>query len=109
MQASAKYTRTIDALTLTSHATLRMAQRSIKLQDAELIALIGTEVEDGYLVRDKDYLLVEADLKRLLERLRRVVGKRLVVANGQIVTAYHATRSYQRRLLRRAHQLDFRK
>jgi hypothetical protein len=42
-------------LVLTGHAAMRMAQRSIKLKDAELIALIGTEVADGYLVRDKDY------------------------------------------------------
>jgi hypothetical protein len=40
----------MSTLVLTGHAAMRMAQRSIKLQDAELIALIGTQVEDGYLV-----------------------------------------------------------
>jgi hypothetical protein len=93
-------------LMLTGHAAMRMAQRSIKFKDAELIALIGTEVEDGYLVRFKDYQEVEAQLKRLLDRLRRIVGKRLIVADGRIVTAYHASRTYQSRLLRNARESD---
>lgn len=66
-----------------------------------MIALIGTEVEDGYLVREKDYQQVERTLKELLSRFRLLVGKRLVVADGTIVTAYHATQRQQRRLLRR--------
>jgi len=77
-----------------------MAQRAIRIRDAELIALIGTEVEDGYLVREKDYQQVERTLKELLIRSRRVVGKRLVVADGSIVTAYHASRNQRHRLLR---------
>ena len=93
-------------LILTGHAAMRMAQRSIKLKDAELIALIGTEVEDGYLVRIKDYHVLETELKRLLGRLRRLVGKRLIVTDGRIVTAYHVSRSCQRRLLRNVHESD---
>jgi hypothetical protein len=88
------------------HATVRMAQRSIDLKDAELIALIGTEVEDGFFVRAKDYLKVETQLKKLLKRSARLIGKRLIVANGRIITAYHASRSHQRRLLRNAHECD---
>ena len=91
----------MSTLTITAHAAVRMAQRSIQTKDAELIALIGTEVDDGYLVREKDYQQVERMLKAFLSRFRRVVGKRLVVADGSIVTAYHATRRQQRRLLRR--------
>ena len=94
-------------LMLTRHAAMRMAQRSIQLKDAELIALVGTQVEDGYLVREKDYQEIETDLKHLLVRLRRIVGKRLVVADGQVVTAYHASSKYQRRLLRSATESDF--
>jgi hypothetical protein len=96
----------MSTLILTGHAAMRMAQRSIELQDAELIALIGTQVEDGYLVRAKDFQEIETELKTLLQRLRRIVGKRLIVANGQVVTAYHASRRYHRRLLRRAYQSD---
>jgi hypothetical protein len=93
-------------VSLTRHAAMRLAQRSIKLKDADLIALVGTQVEDGYLVRAKDYQEIETELKRLLQRLRRIVGKRLIVADGQVVTAYHASRRYHRRLLRSAYQSD---
>jgi hypothetical protein len=96
----------MSALVLTSHAAARMAQRSINMKDADLIALIGTEVEDGYLVPAKDCQRIEKELKRFLERVRRLCGKRLVVSNGQILTAYHASRMYQRQLLRKAHECD---
>ena len=92
----------MNSLTISNHATLRMAQRGITPKDAELIALIGTEVDDGYFVRDKDFQKIENDLKRLLQRLRRVVGKRLIVNSGRIVTAYHPTRPTERYILRGA-------
>ena len=44
-------------------------------------------------MRKKDYQQVEGTLKELLTRSRRVVGKRLVVADGSIVIAYHASRN----------------
>ena len=96
----------MSALTLTPHATVRMMQRGIQTKDAELIALIGTEVKDGYLVRQNDYQQAERVLKVLLARFRRLVGKRLVVADGSVMTAYHVSRAQQRRLLRRAPQSD---
>jgi hypothetical protein len=89
-------------LTLTSHAAVRMAQRGIDVRDAELIAVIGTIVDDGYFVRNKDCDNVERILKNLLDRVRRIRGKRLVVASGKIVTTYHTSKRYQRRLPRNA-------
>jgi hypothetical protein len=41
-------------LILTGHAAMRMAQRNIEIKDAELIMLIGTEVDDGFFVRARD-------------------------------------------------------
>lgn len=96
----------MNKLALTSHAAVRMAQRGLNLKDSELILLIGTEVDDGYLVRSKDYQEVERMLKKLLQRLRRVVGKRLIVAEDRIVTAYHASSACQRQLLQNAHERD---
>lgn len=92
----------MSALTITEHAAVRMSQRGIMPKDAELIVLIGTEVDDGYLVREKDYQEAEHALKRLLQSFRRLVGKRLVVKSGQIVTAYHPSKNYKRGLLRDA-------
>jgi len=96
----------MSSLTLTRHASVRMAQRSIKLRDAELIALVGTQVEDGCVVRFKDYQVIETELKQWLTRLRRTVGKRLVISDGKIVTAYHLSKANRRRLLRGAKESD---
>jgi hypothetical protein len=70
------------AFTPTDHATIRMAQRGMSLGDAELAALIGTEVDDGYLVLAKNCAKLESELKALLDRVRRLQGKRLVVATA---------------------------
>jgi hypothetical protein len=90
----------------TKHAIARMAQRGIKLNDADLIVLVGTEVSDGYLVLRKDYDEAERALKLMIERLRKVVGKRLIFANGQIVTVYSASESHKRQLIRHAYKRD---
>ncbi len=96
------------AFTVTDHAAIRMAQRGLSLGDAELAALIGTEVDDGYLVLAKNCKKLESELKALLDRVRRLQGKRLVTANGRIVTAYQASRWNERRLLRSAQERDLR-
>ncbi len=94
------------AFIVTDHAAMRMAQRGISLGDAELAALIGTEVDDGYLVLAKDCQKLEGELKALLERVRRLQGKRLVAAEGRIVTAYHASKRQGRGLVRQAYERD---
>jgi hypothetical protein len=72
-----------------------------------MIMRIGSEIEGGYLVREQDYLAFEREQKLSLERARRLVGKRVVMAPGQIVvSAYHASRGKQRRLLRVARDRD---
>jgi hypothetical protein len=85
---------------LTLHAVARMGQRAIRKDDLDLIMLIGTEVEDGYIVLNRDCQAAEQELKCLLDRVRRLGGKRLVVASGRIVTAYHAGRATGQRLVR---------
>jgi hypothetical protein len=89
-------------LRLTPHATVRMSQRGIAGDDLELIRWIGTEVEGGYFVREKDFQALDRELKQLRELARRLVGKRLVVEGDRLVTAYHAIRNKERRLLRGA-------
>jgi hypothetical protein len=85
---------------LTRHAVVRMGQRAIREDDVDLIVLIGTEVEGGYLVRSKDRQAAERQLKQLLNQVRRLDGKRVVVADGRVVTAYHAEPAKERSLLR---------
>jgi hypothetical protein len=87
-------------LHLTRHAMLRMSQRGVGLDDIEIVEFIGTEVEGGYLVRRKDVQAFEQRLKKLGDWVRRLEGKRIVVKNNIVVTAYHARQTKQRRLLR---------
>jgi hypothetical protein len=77
-----------------------MAQRGLANDDVELIRWLATEVEGGYLVREKDFLALDRALKQLRDQVRRLVGKRLVLEGDRVVTAYHAARSKERRLLR---------
>ena len=87
-------------LALSHHAMLRMAQRGFRADDIDLILELGTEVEGGVLVRRKDVEYLERTLRALLKRLKRIEGKRVVVAEGCLVTAYHAEPYEQARLLR---------
>jgi hypothetical protein len=89
------------AIRLTAHAALRLAQRAIRPDDLALILLIGTEVEGGYFVRQKDCQAVQHDLKRLMEQIDRLSGKRVVVACDRIVTAYDADHRKEQCLLNR--------
>lgn len=86
---------------LTQHARIRMAQRGIRDDDLDLIKRIGSEVEGGYFVRDQDAQDEERRLKREIDRVRRIRGKRVVVSGDRVVTVYHAGRGKERRLLRR--------
>ena len=81
-----------------------MAQRGIATDDFSLIMWIGTEVEGGYLVREKDFQALDRNLKELRDRARRLIGKRVVMEGDRIVTAYHANRRKKRHLLRHLEQ-----
>ena len=89
-------------LPLTQHASVQITQRGISMGDLELITLIGSEVDDGYLVRAEDCQAIEQRLRNLLSRVKRLKGKRVVVADGRVITAFHATRPEERHLLRYA-------
>ena len=78
-----------------------MGQRGLRIDEVEMIRQIGTEVEGGYLVRQKDFQAFDCELRRMRARARRLVGKRVVIKSGNIVTVYHANANKQRRLLRR--------
>jgi hypothetical protein len=93
-------------LVLTNHATVRMAQRGFKLSDAELITLLGSEVEGGYFVKNKDCIEIEKILRGLLEQIRRIRGKRLVIDKNVVITAYFPTYSKKCQLLRTASEVS---
>lgn len=87
-------------LKLTKHASQRLAQRALSMSEAELIVNFGTEIEDGYFFLEQDCAALERELKNAAQQLRKLRGKRLVVADGSLVTAYHTTKSTMHRLLK---------
>jgi hypothetical protein len=91
----------MNSLDLTVHAVMRTAQRGLADDDLELIRWIRTEVEGGYLVREKDFQALDRELRQLRDQARRLVGKRLVLAGDRLERIC----SDQNRVLRHAHAL----
>lgn len=91
----------------TEHAAIRMAQRGFSADDLAIIQMIGIEVEGGYFVREKECRQMEQRIKQVLSRLRRLAGTRVVVAGNSIVTAYHAQKTKERKLLRGVEDREF--
>ena len=85
---------------ITKHASLRLAQRAISISDAEMIMGFGTEVDDGYIFLNQNCDALESELKAAIQRVRKLRGKRIVVGNGQVITAYRATEATTRKLIR---------
>lgn len=86
---------------LTQHAVVRMAQRGIRVDDLGLIRALGTEVEGGWLVRERDCTQFIMACKQLMDHADRLRGVRLVEQDGVVVTTYRARPRKQRKLLRR--------
>lgn len=97
------------SLNLTKHAETRFSQRSLNPKDLPLLLRIGSETHEGVMVLERDYQVFERDIKNLLQRVRRLVGKRIVVANGTIVTGYHCSKNKEKSLLRNSREKGFSK
>jgi len=88
------------ALNLTNHARARFSQRSISQNDMSLLLRIGSETHEGFMVLERDYHNFERDVKKLLQRVRRMVGKRIIVETGVVVTGYHCSKRKEKSVLR---------
>ena len=85
-------------LELSLHAMRRAGQRGQRRSDLDLVREFGTPVEDGYYLHRKDVERALGDVKRLLQRLERLVGTYLVVREDTIVTVYRPNKVQRRRL-----------
>ena len=92
--------------TTSNHAAVRMAQRGFDNDDLAIIQMIGIEVEGGYFVREKDCQELERRSKQMLARVRKLAGTRVVIADNQIITAYHTEKAKERSLLRHAEERE---
>ena len=86
-------------LKLSLHAKLRMAQRSTRSEDLDLMRLHATAVDAGYVMRDRDVREAVGELRERINRLERLRNRVLIVDAGLVVTTYHGDRAKQKRLL----------
>ena len=91
---------------LTAHAAMRMAQRGFRRDDIDLVRLLGTEVDDGYLLAERDCAVFVREMKHLIAQVERLCGTRIVADGEVLVTAYRTTPRKSRRLMRTVQDRD---
>ena len=87
------------SLTITKHAKTRFSQRSISEHDLKLVMIMASEVDDGFMILNRDYKALESEVKRILQRAKRLVGKRFVIEGETVITAYHCNKGKTKTLL----------
>ena len=97
------------SLAITRHAEVRMSQRGIRETDVDFLLAHGTDVgPDRIVLTKRDAARAIRDLKNRIADIERLTGKVLVVAEGQLVTAFHSSKpvrpSPERRERLRRHQ-----
>lgn len=84
----------------TKHFRMRMQQRAVRDSDVELILQIGTQTDQGILVRDKDAQQAIAKREWEIERILRFVGQCVILQGDSLITTYKASPRRQKMLLR---------
>ena len=83
----------MSSLTITRHGEVRMAQRCIRKQDLKVILAHGSEIgRNRIMLTRRDAAKAIQTLKQQIANVERLTDKVLVVADGQLVTAYHQTK-----------------
>ena len=85
------------------HAEERARQRGYRLSDVPLIAEYGTPVHDGFILTPRDVERVQGEMKRLLDRLRRLVNVFVPVAEDTAMSIYRPATPKRRRRLEEAY------
>lgn len=86
----------------TRHAETRMQQRGIREKDISLIIALGTQVDDEtWIMRKRDVARGIEILKRGIQVLQRLANRKVVMRDGQVITAYPSRPVDQKRTLRR--------
>jgi len=87
---------------ITAHAKTRMQQRSLRDNDMDLLLNTASQISpDAYLVTKRDVAREVATRKREIQRLERLQGFKIVVAEGSIITCYRSQSTDQKRTIRR--------
>lgn len=81
------------------HARKRMQQRAMSLTDVETIVSHGTQVRDGYLLRERDVKEEVSRLKGQIRALERLRNRAVICDRGTVITVYPAAKRKQKQLL----------
>ncbi|MBN1997609.1 hypothetical protein JW935_08665 [candidate division KSB1 bacterium] len=81
---------------VTKHATKRMAQRSIKMSEIDLIITLGTcKPRPGgaveYYIKRENISSMISELKHIMKQIDRLANKAVLMTNNRIKTVYHKT------------------
>jgi hypothetical protein len=90
-------------LGLSRHAEERARQRGFLPSDFELVVHYGSPVHDGFILTARDAALAEASLRRVVERLRRLVNAFVPVGESTALSIYRPGTPKRRRRLQEAH------
>ncbi|WP_025898762.1 hypothetical protein [Sneathiella glossodoripedis] len=92
----------MSGLIISNHASTRMQQRGLRRSDLDLIFSCASEMCDGsYFLSRKDVRREINRRKREIQKLERLKGKRIVIANETVVTCYHSQQEDQKQMLRK--------
>lgn len=83
-------------IAITRHGEARLSQRGIRKSDLDILLTHGTETgPERIMLRKHDAAQAIRDFKRQIAVLERLSGKEVVIADGQLITAYHRTRPHR--------------
>lgn len=78
---------------MTRHAEARIRQRGIRNADLSFVLSAASQIApDAFLLTDQDAAREIAQRKREIQIIERLKGCKVVVADGTIITSYHARR-----------------
>ena len=85
-----------------SHAEIRMNQRAFRQSDIDLIIAFGEQISpDAIMMTKRRAIQLIEEFKTKIRTIERLTDKKLVIAGETIITAYHSSKSQQRKDLRR--------
>ena len=94
----------MDGIAYSNHAVQRMQQRGVRERDIDLLVCCGTQIDEASIfLSDKDAVREIERRKQEIRSLERLRGCKVVIAEGVVVTCYHATAKHLKKVRRRRH------
>lgn len=89
-------------LRISRHAEARARERGYRLDDLRLVVEYGSPVHDGTILTARDVARAHAEMKRVLDRLRRLVNVFVPIEGGLALSIYRPATPKRRARLEEA-------